>query len=439
MSASEPRVENANKTGRWMSGDAVSVRRTRLGVSAAYAAQGFGYAVVVTALPALKGRQNIDDTAVSLIILLVCIAAAGGSIGADRIAARRGSRAALVLGLLLQTVALAIIASPVALPFFIAAFAIYGLGLGMVDAAGAMQGVLAQQRVGVSVMAGFFACYTAAAIVGALLMSALAGGALFGAPGDGGALEGATSASVALVAAAVVATAVALVCRRWFDARLTGGATSTTTPSVSSSGNGSASGSVSTPAPAPVLRKAPLPRKGIAIFGLVILAAFVVDSAVSTWSTVYLQDVLLTSAVIAPLGYAAYQAAIFVTRLGADRVVRRFGPVVLAVVTVILAMLGLALVAAVPAVWAAVAGFALAGFGVGALVPLAFSAAGELDAARSDEVIARVNLFNYAGAVLGAVLVGLLADGPGLAAGFLIPLVLLVPVVLFARRFSPST
>ena len=32
--------------------------------------------------------------------------------------------------------------------------------------------------------------------------------------------------------------------------------------------------------------------------------------------------------------------------------------------------------------------------------------------ARSDEIIARVNLFNYAGAVLGAVLLGLLADAP---------------------------
>jgi MFS family permease len=425
MSAPEPRVDQVNQahlgnqagiSGRWMSRGDVPIRRTRVAVSAAYAAQGLGYAVVVTALPALKGRQSIDDTVVSLIILLVCIAAAAGSIGADRLAARRGSRAALVLGLLLQTLALAIIASPVALPVFVAAFAIYGLGLGMVDAAGAMQGVLVQQRVGVSVMAGFFACYTAAAILGALLMSALAGG-LFSAS---------SGASVALVAAAVVAAAVALVCRGWFDARLTGAATSTNPSSVS----------VSAPAAVPTTRTSPLPRRGIMVFGTVILAAFVVDSAVSTWSTVYLHDVLLTSAAIAPLGYAAYQAAILVTRLGADRVVRRYGRVVLAVVTAILAMLGLALVAVVPSVWAAVCGFALAGFAVGALVPLAFSAAGELDPARSDEVIARVNLFNYAGAVLGAVLVGLLADGPGLAIGFLIPLALLVPVVLFARRFT---
>jgi MFS family permease len=76
------------------------------------------------------------------------------------------------------------------------------------------------------------------------------------------------------------------------------------------------------------------------------------------------------------------------------------------------------------------------GIGVGALVPLAFSAAGELDPARVDEVIARINLFNYAGAVLGAVLVGLLADGPGLGPAFLLPALLVAPTVVSARRFA---
>ena len=68
-------------------------------------------------------------------------------------------------------------------------------------------------------------------------------------------------------------------------------------------------------------------------------------------------------------------------------------------------------------------------------MPLAFTSAGALAPARSDEIIARVNLFNYAGAVLGAVLLGLLADSPGLGVAFLLPAVLLVPVLFIARRF----
>lgn len=153
----------------------------------------------------------------------------------------------------------------------------------------------------------------------------------------------------------------------------------------------------------------------------------------------YLHDVLLASAAVAPLGYAAYQAAILVTRLAGDRVVLRTGRGPLVAGTALAAALGLVLVALVPTPAAAVAGFAVVGVGVGALVPLAFSAAGELDPDRVDEVVARVNLFNYAGAVLGAVAVGLLADGPGLALAFLLPAALVAPVAGTARRLgSPA-
>ena len=92
-----------------------------------------------------------------------------------------------------------------------------------------------------------------------------------------------------------------------------------------------------------------------------------------------------------------------------------------------------------PSVGAAVAGFALTGLGVGVLVPLAFSAAGHAVPGRSDEVIARVNLFNYGGALLGAVLLGLLSEPVGLRVAFLVPVVgllLTLPVVRQLRRLS---
>jgi MFS family permease len=381
-----------------------AARRTapaRVAVSAAYAAQGFGYATVVTALPAFKDRQGIDDAAVSLVVLLVCVAAAVGSVAAERVAARRGSRTAVLLGLAVQAVALPLVAVSAPMVPFVAGFALYGAGLGMVDAASGIQGVLVQRRYGRPVMSGFFACYTAAAVVGALVMSALVAAA--GVPGAAGAL---------VVAAAGLAGALVLARTRLVAADL---------PLAAPGG----------PAAAP---RGALPTRGIWLVGSVVLAAFVADSAVSTWSTVYLHDVLLASAAVAPLGYAAYQAAILATRVVGDRLVLRTGRGPLVAATATAATLGLLLVALVPSTGAAVVGFAVVGVGVGALVPLAFSAAGELDPSRVDEVVARVNLFNYAGAVLGAVAVGLLADGPGLALAFLLPAVVVAPTVGVARR-----
>jgi hypothetical protein len=303
----------------------------------------------------------------------------------------------------------------------------------MVDASAGIQGVLVQHRYGRAVMSGFFACYTAAAIAGALVMSALVGAG--SGPGAGG----------ALVLAAVVLVGALLLGRP----RLVG----SDLPLARGAGAGESVAAVegvpgigveaveavaaapggAEPGPAPRL---PLPTRGILLFGCVVLAAFVADSAVSTWSTVYLHDTLAASAGVAPLGYAAYQAAILLTRLAGDRVVARVGRPPVVAVTGVAAVLGLLLVALVPQPAAAVAGFAVVGIGVGALVPLAFSAAGELDPARVDEVIARINLFNYAGAVLGAVLVGLLADGPGLGPAFLLPALLVAPTVVSARRFA---
>src|SRR5690606_31589724 len=161
----------------------------------------------------------------------------------------------------------------------------------------------------------------------------------------------------------------------------------------------------------------------------VVLAIFVADSAVSTWSTVYLQDDLSALAWIAPLGYAAYQAVVLVTRLVTDRLLAVIDRRRIVAAAAAVAAVGCVLVAPVPVPGAAHARFALAGVSGGVLLPVTFGAAGERDAAHSDQVLARVNLFNYAGAILGAVVLGLLADAPGLGPAFLLPAVALAAVL----------
>lgn len=373
--------------------------RAKLAVGATYAAQGLGYATAVTALPGLKDRVGIDDATVSIVILLCCLLAAGGSVAAERVAVRRGSHVALLAGLTLQAVALPLVALSNSLALLLVSFAIYGLGLGTVDAASAMQGVQLQHRVGASVLSTLFACYTGAAITAALMMSGLAH------------LGTATGAMTSLVVAAVVIAVIVVSVRH------------SLVPSLVHADEHVAA------------RKALLPTAGIWLFGSLILAAFVADSAVSTWSTVYLHDNLQAGAVIAPLGYAAYQAAILMTRLVGDRLVGRSRALLL-VPTVAVAIIGLIGVALFSSAVAVVIAFALVGVGVGTLVPLTFSAAGDLAPGRVHEVIARINLFNYAGAVMGAVALGLLSAWPGLGLAFLLPAVLLVPVFFVARRFD---
>jgi len=372
---------------------------SRIAVGATYAAQGFGYATAVTSLPGLKSRIGIDDATVSIVILLCCLTAAGGSVLAERLAVRRGSHVSLLTGLTLQAIGLPLVALSTSPGMLMASFALYGIGLGTVDASSAMQGVQLQQRLGTAVLSTLFACATGASITAALVMSGLA------------TLGTANGAIASLVVAAVLIASIVLGVRGRLVPALE--------PDEDAAG----------------AAKSPLPTAGIWLFGSLIMVAYVADSAVSTWSSVYLHDNLSAGAVIAPLGYAAYQAAILLTRLVGDRLVAHSRARLL-VPTVIVAILGLVGVALLGNAVAVVAAFALVGVGVGTLVPLTFSAAGDLAPDQVHQVIARINLFNYVGAVFGAVALGLLSAWPGLGPAFLLPAVLLLPALLFARRFD---
>jgi MFS family permease len=383
-----------------------SAARRATWIGAGYAAQGFGYAAVVTALPAFKERQHIDDAFVSVILLLVCVAAAGGSVIADKVAARWGSRFALGGGLLAVALGLGLTTFHTPTALFTAILIAYGIGLGAVDASLSMQGVLVQARIGRSVMSRLFAAYTAAAILAALLMSG------FAASGAGAALA---VGAAALIAALVVAGG--------FHSFEPG---RTAMPDLV--GDKRHDGT----------------RHVVWVCGAFIFTAFLADSAVSTWSSVYLDDSLQATAAVVPLGYAAYQAAVLLSRLAGDHVVPRIGRIPSAAACLLVCAAGCAAVVAVPSIPVAIAGFALTGIGVGVLVPLAFSAAGEAAPGHSDEVIARVNLFNYGGALVGAVLLGALSEPIGLRTAFLIPvlgLLATIPAVRSLRRLitAPAT
>jgi len=94
---------------------------------------------------------------------------------------------------------------------------------------------------------------------------------------------------------------------------------------------------------------------------------------------------------------------------------------------------GLHAVVFAPHAVGAVVGFAAAGAAFGLLVPIAFSRAGELVPERSDEVIARVNLFNYAAGLIGAVIPGLLGPIIGIGPTFAIGISALIAAIPLLR------
>ncbi|WP_203968324.1 MFS transporter, partial [Sediminihabitans luteus] len=185
----------------------------------------------------------------------------------------------------------------------------------------------------------------------------------------------------------------------------------------------------------------------VLVLGFAMVAYPIGDSAVSSWGSVFLDDVLHAGDVVLPLGYAAYQAAVIVSRLAADALVARWGRVRLVRAGGLLGAAGFALVGLAPHWTLALLGFAAVGLGIGVVAPMAFAAVG--DRARevavpgdlervTDEALSRLNVFTYVGAVLGGVLTGLFATGDHLRLGIGVLAVLASLSALLAHRFREA-
>jgi len=374
-----------------------SERRQLVAVGGAYAAQQFGYGALVTALPALRDRAGVSDAVVSALMLGVVVGAATGSVLAERVAVRWGSRQALVGALVVQGVALGLVALAVSPLLLVPALVGVGLGLGGIDASYNMQATLTERRLGRPVLGRLYAAGTLAAITAT---GVTAGAIALGLP-----------AVTALGVAVVLHTTAAVRGVRDLDRRRAAHRVEETRA-----------------------QRAPLPTRAIVAVGMIVFAAFAVDAVVSTWGTVYATDELRLDGAVAPLLYMTYLVAALVARLLTDRAVLAHGRARVGVTATVAGAAGCFVVALTAPVALVVVGFAAAGVASGCLVPLAFSRAGEILPERSDEVVARVNLFNYAAAVLGAGLPGVVAEVATLGTAYLLPALGLAACVPVLRR-----
>jgi MFS family permease len=181
----------------------------------------------------------------------------------------------------------------------------------------------------------------------------------------------------------------------------------------------------------------PTPWRPILLLGTAVVCFYVADSGTSTWSADYLHEVLHTSKSVAALALAAYLGASLVSRLVGDHAVRRVGAAMVVRVAGVGGGAGLLLVVVARQPVVAIAGFAVLGLGIGVIAPLSFAAAGELSPGAADTVVAQLNVFNYVGVIVGGAVVGLFGSAGVLRAGFVVPLVLTLLIVVLAPAFHP--
>jgi fucose permease len=377
-----------------------ALRRSRGAAAAAFATQGFVFISLTTRLPVVKDHWHLSELQLSLLLLMMVLLAGLGSVVAETLSKRLDSAALLRTGLALIAVSVPVFATAPVVGVFVGSLAVYGVGLGMVDATTNMQAVALEHRYERPILPSFHGAWTLGGVVGAALTLATAH------------LPFSTTAVLAVVPLVVLFAPflhrVAVV-------------------------------SVATPVA--------VPWRPIVLVGIAMVLFYMVDTAAATWGPTYLDRTLDAPRSLVALATFPYLIASGALRLAGDRLVAALGAVRLLRVGAVVASGALAVVVFAPTWQVAVVGFTILGAGVAVVAPLSFSAAARIAGALAtdpderhalvDSVIARFNQFNYVGALLGAVMTGVVG-AQNLRIGFAVPMVLVLGLLPLARAFAPT-
>ncbi|MTD98676.1 MFS transporter [Paracoccus sp. YIM 132242] len=175
------------------------------------------------------------------------------------------------------------------------------------------------------------------------------------------------------------------------------------------------------------LPRTPLPY----LIGVMALASMIPEGAILDWAAVYLQREMGASLALAGWGFAACAGTMAVMRFLGDGIRGRFGAVRTLRASTGIAMAGLALAALAPSPLTAIAGFALAGIGIANMVPIAFSAAGNVPGLAHGVGLSVVTTMGYSGILLAPGTIGFLAERTSFSVIYAgLSLLLLVPLLL---------
>ncbi|MGV9556291.1 MFS transporter [Streptomyces sp. NPDC003522] len=380
------------------------LRRGRASLAFSFFAQGVAFALLVTRIPAIQDRYGVSDALLPVFLAAVPILAGAGSVATERLVKRIPPSRLLRWSQPVVLLALLGVGAGERMAGLGAALALFGLAVGALDASMNMLGVSLQREYGRSIMLGFHAVYSLGGIVGASLAWAGAHWHL--------------ALWVSYLPVVLVLLPAVLVGSRWYVDADGGGRAAAPDADGAERGGG-------------VVFKALLP------LCLVMTFAYIGDSTVSNWSAKYLQDVLGGSEQMATVPYNVYMVTTLLGRAIGDLGVRRYGAVVVVRVGASVAAAGFAVVAVAPGAWAGTGGFTLVGLGLCVLVPQTFAAAGRLFPGASDAAVARLNVFNYVGFLVGSPLVGALGDAWSYRGAMAVPMVLVLVTFGYARSFAP--
>ncbi|MFJ8074190.1 MFS transporter [Streptomyces sp. NPDC096176] len=350
-----------------------SPSRLRIALTVFFALDGFLFAGWVVRIPAIKQQTGSSASDLGLALLGVSAGAVVTMTLTGRLCRRFGSHPVTVASAVLLALSMALpplTHSALALGLVLLVFgAAYG-GINVAMNSAAVDLVSAMRR---PVMPSFHAAFSLGGMLGAGLGGLVAGGL------------SAAAHLLALTGIGLLVTAVAGPVLLRHRAPSTGTTRARTAPR----------------------RIEGRTRRLVLLFGVIALCTAYGEGAMADWSALHLEQDLHAHPGLAALGYSLFALTMTVGRLSGTALLERLGQTPTLVIGGATAAAGMLIGALAPSVWAALAGFAVAGLGLANIFPVAVGRAGELAGPGG---VAAASTLGYGGMLLGPPAIGFLAD-----------------------------
>ncbi|GLU51298.1 MFS transporter [Dyadobacter frigoris] len=153
-----------------------------------------------------------------------------------------------------------------------------------------------------------------------------------------------------------------------------------------------------------------LPTGPVVALGLMCFVFFLAEGALLDWSAVFLQFNRNFEPSMAGLGYAVFSVSMAVMRLTGDKIIHKIGSSKVVLYGALVASAGYFIAVLIPWPGAALIGFALVGLGAANVVPVFFTAAGNIPGIAASVSLPAVTTLGYMGQLAGPAMIGFIAD-----------------------------
>jgi predicted MFS family arabinose efflux permease len=377
-----------------------------------FAVSGFGFASWASRIPQVKDRLGLDPSALGLLLLAIALGSVVSLPTSGAVVARWGSRRTATAMATLSTVALLTVAFgylagvvPVAVGLFL-----FGVSAGIWDVSINVQGAAVERRLGRSIMSRFHAAWSLGTVAGALI--------------------GAVAVALRVPVTAHLAVAALLEGPLvWVAARRFVGDQPDEPPPGQPAGDGA--------------REAPRARAFNAwreprtlLLGLFVLAFAFAEGTGNDWISVAVIENYRAPATLGTLTFAVFLAAMTAGRWYGTALIDRYGRVLVNRGLAVVAVAGLVLFIAGPALPAAFLGALLWGGGTSLGFPTGMSAAAD-DPARAPRRVGVVASIGYCAFLGGPPLIGFLGDHITVRHALLCVVILLAVATAIAAALRP--